>query len=324
MPKSLLTCAILIFAFNTRLYCQDDKIYKIADSTAIAGLNDTSSSHLDTKYFILFDSSGKVVKYQYSDSELPDPFLGQARLLISQANYDSALKILNNYINHDSLNNEAWYLLGLTFDQKENLPKAMKYYHISIALDSTYWRPYQNLAYLFDIFSQNDSMNYYMRQAVELTPHPESLYFDLAYSYDVLNQSDSALAYYHKYNETYPNDVDSYLDIGAIWGERNNIDSARAYTLKALELNPNYPRSCYNYAEILRLDGNSPGAIDYYQKALALDTTMVEVKLCLGELYESLGDSSMAKEYYQEFVNSAPPLYYDDINRVKARLENYR
>jgi tetratricopeptide (TPR) repeat protein len=84
------------------------------------------------------------------------------------------------------------------------------------------------------------------------------------------------------------------------------------------------PRACYNYAAILGAEGNYQSAVDYYQKAMALDTTMIEVKLRLGELYEALGDSTMARIYFQEFVDSAPLIYTDDINRTKAKLEKYK
>ncbi len=250
--------------------------------------------------------------------------LRQAKALINAAYYDSAGHILNNYILHDSLNCEAWYLLGLMYDQRDNLPLAVRYYHKSIAVDSRCWEPYRDLAYMFDVFAQYDSMNVYLQKAVMLMPDPVALYYDFAYSFDMLNEKDSAITYYYQYLKAHPDDIDANLNVGAIWGANGNLDSAEIYTARALKIDPNYSKTCYNYAEILKSRGDIPKAIDYYQKALALEPKLVEAKLCLGEAYENLGDIAMARLYYKEFVDTAPIIYLDDINRIKAKLGGYK
>ena len=288
MFRELLIGALFIFALNAVSFCQND------------GVVDTTSS---------------------ADSIST---LDEVRALISEAKYDSALGIVEEYLQNNNEDNEAWYLKGYVYDQKDNLALASEYYHKSIALDSTYWGPWRELAYLFDIFAQYDSMNIYLHKALETSDDPGSIYYDYGYSFDMLNQADSALIYYHKALDVDTLDYEAYLNIGAIWGLRDNLDSAKVYTSKALAINPSVPRACYNYAAILGAEGNYHSAVDYYQKALALDTTMIEVKLRLGELYEELGDSTMAQIYFQEFVDSAPMIYTDDINRTKAKLVKYK
>ena len=273
---------------------------------------------------VKFDTLKGEVSYTLEDYVLEDPTLIQARDLIDRSQYDSALVAIDSLLIDNPYNSEALYLKGFIYDQKDNLPLALKYYHESISIDSTYWKPWRELAYLFDIFAQYDSMNIYLHKALETGDAPGSIYYDYGYSFDMLDQVDSALIYYHKALEIDSLDDEAYLNIGAIWGLRDNLDSAKEYTSKALAINPSVPRACYNYAAILGAEGNYQSAVDYYQKALALDTTMIEVKLRLGELYEELGDSTMAKLYFQEFVDSAPMIYTDDINRTKAKLEKYR
>lgn len=257
----------------------------------------------------------------YSDSLSP---IDVAKRLLDEEQYDSAAAILRGYLESDSANFEAWYLLGIAMDKTENLPAAVDCYHKSIALDSLYAGPCRSLAYLFDVFARYDSMNYYMHKAVELDEYPESLFYDFAYSFDMLAQIDSALVYYRRAIEANPLDNQAYLNMGAIWGTKENLDSARVYTQKSLEIDPDNPRGCYNYAAILSLEERLPEAIDYYQKSLALDPAMVAAKLRLGELYETLGDSSMAKIYFQDFIETAPIIYLDDIEKTKTRLKSYR
>jgi tetratricopeptide (TPR) repeat protein len=315
MIRILMAGLILTFAFGVRALCQNDDYNYSEPEDDMA---DTAANN-----------NGEWLEYPlYEDDSLLNwnslSPVEQARILIGQAYYDSASQVLRNYVNDNGKDNEAWYLLGFAYDQKDNLPLAIEYYHKSIDLDSTYFEPSRDLAYLFDVFAQYDSMNFYMRKAVAFSPNPESLYYDFAYSFDMLNNDDSALVYYHKALIGDPGDTDSWLNIGAIWGRKDVIDSARTYTLKTLELDPYNSQACYNYAEILRQDRDYPKAIDNYQKALMLDASMVAVKLRLGDLYESLGDSTMARLYYQEFVDSSRPDYLDDINRIKAKLEKYR
>jgi tetratricopeptide (TPR) repeat protein len=310
MYRTLTACAILMFASNTKVFCQSS-----ADQ-------DTTTS--DSTY----DDSDMWdwLEYLDDDSTSTDtiPTLDDIRALIDRTQYDSAMTSVDSYINYFGEDGEVCYLKGFIYDKQENLQLASEYYHKSIALDSTYWGPWRDMAYIYDIYAQYDSMNAYMRKALETSDNPGSIYYDYGYSFDVLSQFDSALVYYYKALNVDSLDDMAYLNIGAIWGTRDSLDSARVYTEKAIALNPNIPRACYNYAAILSADGEIPKAIDYYQKALALDTNYVEVKLRLGELYEQLGDSTMAKLYFQEFVNSAPMIYNDDINRVKSKLENYR
>jgi tetratricopeptide (TPR) repeat protein len=315
MIQRLIAGAILIFAFNVKGICQSDQIY--SDTTGDS--SGTSSNDNLWDWLLSSDNDTSATEYSATTTNL-----NQIRETINTANYDSALQLVNQYFENDSLNNEIWYLLGFIYDRKENLPRAMECYHKSIELDSTYWGPYRDLAYLYEVFAKNDSLHFYLNKAMQYSPTPESLYYDYGYSFDVLGNGDSALVYYHKAIENNPRDIDAYLNIGALWGANNYIDSAMIYTQQALELNPALPQSNYNYAEILKSEGDSTRAIDYYQKALALDPSLIETKLRLGELYEGLGDSTMAKMYYQEFVDSNRMDYYDDIQRIKTKLESYR
>ena len=242
---------------------------------------------------------------------------------IEEKDYLSAINILRSDLDRDSANAQTLYLLGYVLDQTDFLPTAMAYYHKSLQCDSTYWRPYHSLAYLYDIFAQYDSMYYYLQHAIRYAPVPDSIYYDMGYCFDMQGQADSAMLYYYKAAAFDSLDSQAYMNLGAIWGEKGHPDSAKAYTQKSLRLNPNEAEACYNYGGILAGENSFEQAIDYYQKALVLDTSMVAAKAQLGLLYETLGDSAMAHIYYSEFVNSAPPIYSADIEKIQAKLKDY-
>ena len=159
-----------------------------------------------------------------------------------------------------------------------------------------------------------------MKQGIDHSSTPESLYYDFGYSFDLMGQGDSALAYYHKWLDMYPNDVMACINIGGILGNRDEIDSAYYYTYKAYLITPDSPDACYNLAMIYKLRGQNQEAIDMYQKALAINSQLVAAKFNLGELYEIMGDSALAKIFYREFVDEAPPTYLENIKQAKAKL----
>jgi tetratricopeptide (TPR) repeat protein len=253
----------------------------------------------------------------YADEALLDT--ARAWILDGQS-LDDIVAIVSNYIYYDSADADAWYLLGNAMNQKENLGLALEYYHKSIEQAPSYPYPYIDIAYIFDVFANPDSMNYYMRQGMTYSIEPESLYYDYGYSFDLMSEFDSAMVYYHKWLDIYPNDEMACINIGGILGNRGDIDSAYYYTYKAYLMSPDSPDACYNLAMIYKIRDENQNAIDYYQKALAINPKLVAAKYNLGELYEVMGDSSMARIFFREFVDEAPPTYLNDIQKAKAKL----
>jgi tetratricopeptide (TPR) repeat protein len=233
---------------------------------------------------------------------------------------NAAELLLFQFTEDNKADSRILYLFGKLNDLKENLPKAVEYYHKAIMDDSSYWRPYLNLAYLFDITLQYDSMNSYLSMALIRSPFPESLYYDFGYSFDMMGHPDSALAYYRLALESDSLDYQAALNIGAIWGIFGKYDSARYYTELSLTANPNISESRYNYAEILSYYSEFEKAISQYQTALALDPSNYGIHKRLGDLFDILGDSLTAEIHFEEFLRLAPPFFRSEIEEVKARL----
>ena len=247
-----------------------------------------------------------------------------ARMYIAQENYQPAEAILKNYLAYDSLDADALYLYGRVLDYADNILEAMSYYIMAIERDSSYWRAYRELALVYDIFADYESMNRFMTNAFERTPFPESLYYEMGYSFDMLELPDSALVYYRAAVEF--DSVDSYalMNLGAIWGNIGDVDSARFYTEKSVRLNPESPGASFNFAEIMTMTGDTLEAISYFSKALALESNLFGANKRLGEIFEARGDSAMARLYFEEFLKAAPMIYVEEINEVKDKLRRYR
>lgn len=247
-----------------------------------------------------------------------------ARMYIAQENYQPAEAILKNYLAYDSLDADALYLYGRVLDYTDNILEAMSYYIMAIERDSSYWQAYRDLALVYDIFADYESMNRFMVSAFTLTPFPESLYYELGYSFDMLEQPDSALVYYRAAVMFDSTDSYALMNLGAIWGNIGDVDSAKVYTEKSVFLNPESPGASFNYAEIMTMTGDTLEAISYFSKAIALESNLFGANKRLGEIFEARGDSAMARIYFEEFLKAAPMIYVEEINEVKDKLSRYR
>lgn len=247
-----------------------------------------------------------------------------AEIYLDQENYDSAAEIVKNYLDSDSMNVQAIYLYGRVMDLSDNILEAISYYLLAIERDSTFWRPYKDLALLYDVFADHENTNKFIMKALMLTPYPESLYYEAGYSFDMLDESDSAMVYYKLAIRFDSTDSQALMNIGALWGNRDEADSARYYTKKSLDGNSNSPGANFNFGEILTMDGDTAEAISYFSKALALDPDLFAANKRLGELFEAQGDSSMARLYFEEFLKDAPMIYAEDIKEVENKLSQYK
>jgi len=243
---------------------------------------------------------------------------------LSQESYEPAEKILLEYLAYDSANAEALYLYGRVMDLSDNIMEAMAYYLLAIEKDSTFWTAYRDMAMLYDIFADYQTMNRFILNAFRFSPYPESIYYEVGYSYDMLEEPDSASAYYQlavKFDST---DSQALMNLGAIWGNNGRIDSASYYTGKSLENNPDSPGANFNYAELMAMRGDTAEAISYFSKAVAIKPDLFAANKRLGELFEARGDSAMAKLYFEEFLKEVPIFYTDDINEIKNKLSLYK
>ncbi len=247
-----------------------------------------------------------------------------ANLYLEQENYQPAEELLGEYVKYDSTNADALYLYGRILDYSDNILEAMSYYMMAIERDSSYWRAYKDLALLYDIFADYESMNRFILLALKVSPVPESLYYEAGYTYDMLERPDSALIYYRLAVDFDSTDSFALMNLGAIWGNLGDVDSARFYTEKSVRANPDSPGANFNFAEIMAMDADTLEAISYFSRALALESKLFAANKRLGELFEAKGDSAMARLYFEEFLKSAPLIYAEDIDKVKDKLSRYK
>ncbi|UCC79066.1 MAG: tetratricopeptide repeat protein [Candidatus Zixiibacteriota bacterium] len=278
--------------------------------------------------FNVADTDDNIPRLNRAVSENPDDFDAVRQLVeifIEQRNYASADSILSEYLAKSAKQDAyATYLQGRLLDLKEDVNRAIDKYLQAIEMDSTLWQACRDLAYLYDIFSEYETMNSMLQKSIDFAPIPESLYYDYGYSFDMMGRLDSAEYYYHRAIDFDSLDHQAYLNLGAIMGLSGNLDSAKFLLEKAVMINPGSPEAFYNLGEVSVSLGLFDNAAGYFQQALALDSGLFAAKKRLGDIFEIMGDSGMARLYYEDFLNSTPIIYMDDINEVRLKLDNYK
>ncbi len=126
---------------------------------------------------------------------------------------------LQTAINIEPGRPEAYYLLGMAYQEMENIPKALETYDRLLAIDPEYKEAYYNSGYL-----------------------------NLVY----LNDFETAIRLFTRAIELDPSYTDAYFNRGYSFELSGDFDNARKDYLKAMEITPNYERSITG---LNRLDG---------------------------------------------------------------------
>ncbi|MCU0370834.1 MAG: tetratricopeptide repeat protein, partial [Bacteroidales bacterium] len=121
-----------------------------------------------------------------------------------------AVQYFQSAIRVDPARGEAYYLLGMTFQEQENIPKAVENYEKLLVVSPDMKEGHYNLGYINLVYINDfETGARYFSRAIALDPQYTDAYFNRGYCYELLGD--------------YPN--------------------ARKDYLKALEIVPNYDRS---------------------------------------------------------------------------------
>ena len=127
---------------------------------------------------------------------------------------------LQTAINIDPNRGEAYYLLGMVYQEQEIIPKAVETYEKLLIISPDYKEAHYNLGYINLVFIHDFATAVkYFNQAIALDPNYTDAYFNRGYSYELAG----------------------------------DLVNARKDYLKALEITPNYERSIIG---LNRLDAN--------------------------------------------------------------------
>jgi tetratricopeptide (TPR) repeat protein len=101
---------------------------------------------------------------------------------------------------------EAFYLLGMAYQEQENIPKAVETYEKLLAVSPSFKEAYFNLGFINMVYIKDfEKAKDYFSQAISYDPKYVDAFFNRGYSYELMGDFASARKDYHKALEITPN-----------------------------------------------------------------------------------------------------------------------
>lgn len=207
---------------------------------------------------------------------------------------------------------EAYCFLGqIEAYRKMPSKKAEKYFHRSIALDSTYAEAWYQIA------------RYYMQQkiyvkarelllkAISIDPFNNRSHSRLGMVYYYLDYPFLAKKSYQTALALNPNDFNTRYNFGELlYGVLNDTVSALKEFKAAYTLNPDLYEAAYKIGVICLHNGMSKEAVRYFREAIASHPDDTRILLQCAVAYEKLERIEDAKSCYQDILK------HDELNSI--------
>ena len=173
--------------------------YMEVGDTSLAIKNFQAAADQDQNYYEAYIELGSLY------SALKDP--------LASGYFQTATRIEPN-------RTEGYYLLGLTYQEQENIPKAIETYEKLLAISPDHKEAHYNLGYVNLVFVNDfEKAAKYFTKAISLDPKYTDAYFNRGYSYELLGDYANARKDYLKALELVPNYERSITGL-------NRLDSA--------------------------------------------------------------------------------------------------
>lgn len=112
---------------------------------------------------------------------------------------------------------DAYYLLGMAYQEQENIPKAIETYDRLLIIAPEFKEAHYNLGYIHLVYTNDfESAIRYFDQAIAIDPRYTDAYFNRGYSYELMGDFESARKDYRKALSIHPNYENSIIGLNRI------------------------------------------------------------------------------------------------------------
>jgi len=312
----------------------DNPNLRIMLATAYVNLNEKEKALNEFKTALKLDSSQINLKFNI------------ASLLDDLGKKDEAIEYYLAYIKDMPDNSDAYYNLGLIYQEKDDLKQSIAMLNKVNELkqgDANVLKEIGRNYYMDENFEE--AINYY-NDALKYNQDDPDLYYRIGLAYYLLNDYYQAIEHYKKSlaledNDKVKNDlVKIYIDTANDYKQLNEYQNAvEAYT-EAINLIPAdknlfsaFVDFIIEIGNIYKENANLQEAQNYYEQALSLDKENINAKFNLGLVAFETGNNALAKEYLKtvQLANSEIPFVYyllgiilDKEKEYTGAVENYK
>lgn len=212
----------------------------------------------------------KVYEEAFEINVLPDDLVDAGFLYLENKNYNEAYDAFAIVEKALPKHSRAKYALGLWYEEKDDIDKAIFYLEKAIELDNTCSE------YLFDLGRLYDQKGLDMLAMLKYI--------------DAINYGKDPFW--------------ACLNLGSLYERNNMLDLALKYCLQAYKIDPSKKMIAYNLGVIYYRLGNLEEALKYYLKETEKPDRYNLVFYNLGVLYKDKKDYETAKYYYLQCIKN--------------------
>ena len=185
--------------------------------------------------------------------------------------FDLAIKSYNTSIELNPEYADAFYNLGNTYKEVNQLKDAIKAYKKTLAIDSNYITANFNLAVtLHEMNEFYEACDYY-EQLLDIDPNNIDARTNLGNIYQNLEQFEDAIYQYEKVLDIDPESHEAFNNLGTVHREMGQSQKAIIYYKEAIKINPQFSGAYYNLGFTFQDLGYVEEAINQYERAIAIN-----------------------------------------------------
>jgi protein O-mannosyl-transferase len=194
-----------------------------------------------------------------------------------------------------SPNKPRGYLnLGLAYQNRKDIEKALAYYSRAIAMKKLYYPPLNNRGTILAALGQHEQAIRDFTDAISINPYVAVAYYNRGMSRTFLGQQDLAIEDFTRVIELKPTHAEAYNNRGSMYGAKGEMEKAIADFSSAIGLVPGFPGFYANRAHAYAVKQDFERAVLDLSRAIDLNPNEASWYTTRGTAYLSLRDREKA------------------------------
>ena len=222
--------------------------------------------------------------------------------------------------------------LAAAFRAQGDNEKAIEYYKRVVKLEPFNYKPYYNLALIYN--DTNDKLNAaaYYEKTIRLNPLNDKAIFNLAVLYDQAGDVKKAIYFYKETIRVNPLNERARGNLAQAYKKSGNPSAALGFYKEAVAVNPLSSTAHYNLAWSFQEVGDNQSAIDSFKEAVRLEPKNAKALYGLAWVYHYVGSIRLAERYYKETIMVDPKvpdayfnlgLIYSNSGEFEGAIKNF-
>ena len=175
----------------------------------------------------------------YDRPAVNKPLFEKAHAAVEKKDYANGIKLLNQVVENDKNDFQAWTLLGTLYLAQEKREEAEKAYRTAIEIKPTYALPLINLGKLLLTEKKWEDAVDPLTRAVDLQPQSSDANLFLGEAYLHLKKGSKAIPYLNEAGKL--GRIEAHLDLGWLYNAAGLKDKAVVEYEEVLRKKPDYP-----------------------------------------------------------------------------------